>query len=116
MEGDNNETHITHFDFVGMLFSLLDDKSLNKKENLVVNSDNFFSKYNSPGGRLGELNSGAWYERAYKKMILDPKSDFLCPIILYMDKTQLAGNAKISIFPVMMTLSIFNVAVSSYIL
>jgi hypothetical protein len=83
--------------------SLLDDSVLNRDENLVINSIDRFQNYFSPDSRLGECLSGSWYNHAWDKMEKDGICDFMNPIILYIDKTQVAVSGKLIIYPVQMT-------------
>jgi hypothetical protein len=99
---------VTRFDFATQLKSLLDDPVLNRDENLVINPEDRFQQYTSPDGRLGECLSGSWYKRAWTAMEEDGICDFMIPIILYIDKTQLSISGKLSIFPVQMSLGIFS--------
>src|SRR5688572_26949880 len=94
--------------FTSMLISLLQDKNINEIKNLVVNSKDPFSKYVSENGKLGEVNSGSWYEQAYKTMVKDPDKDFLLPIIFAMDKTTISSTARMSVYAVMFTTSLFD--------
>ena len=105
---DTTTLNVVCCDFTSMLFSLLQDKSINKKENLVVNRHNYFAKYVSPNGKLGEVNSGSWYEHAYTTMVKDASKDFLLPIIFAMDKTTTSSTSNMSVYPVMFTTTIFN--------
>ena len=57
------------FDFPSMLASLFNCPILNKLDNLVVNSTDRFARFCSPDGCLGEVNSGKWYDIAYKNLI-----------------------------------------------
>src|SRR6476660_3417951 len=91
-----------------MLISLLQDKNINGIENLVVNKKDPFSKYISDNGRLGEVNSGSWYEQAYKTMVKNPNKDFLLPIIFAMDKTTISSTARMSVHAVMFTTTLFD--------
>lgn len=91
-----------------MLASLLKDKDLNRMGNLVVNKHDRFFKYVSPTGKLGEVNSGQWYQKAYATMIKDSEKDFLLPIIFAMDKTSISNTADLHVYAVMFTTTIFN--------
>ena len=62
-----------------MLISLFASPELNKYENLVVNQNDQFSKYEPMDDRLGEVNSGSWYQNAYQNCIEDNIKIFLCP-------------------------------------
>ena len=77
-------------------------------ENLVVNKKDPFSKYISENGKLGEVNSGSWYEQAYKTMVKDNSKDFLLPIIFAMDITTISSTARMSVYAVMFITIIFD--------
>ena len=81
--------------------------SLNQMENLVVNPTDPFQKYDSPDGFLGEVNTGNHYQIAYAEMITNPDTNFLCPIIMYMDATTVSLQSQITSHPVMFTTTIF---------
>jgi hypothetical protein len=104
---------VTRFDFLTQFKSLLDDPVLNRDENLVINSTDRFQKYTPPNGRLGECLSGSWYNHAWDEMEKDGICDFMIPIILYIDKTQVSISGKLSICPVQMSLGIFTEKASS---
>jgi hypothetical protein len=59
--------------------------------------------------QLGECLSGSWYNHAWDEMEKDGICDFMIPIILYIDKTQVSVSGKLTIYPVQMTLGIFTV-------
>jgi hypothetical protein len=99
---------VTRFDFMTQVQSLLDDSVLNRDENLVINSIDRFQKYFPPDGRLGECLSGSWYNHAWDEMEKDGICDFMIPIILYIDKTQVSVSGKLTIYPVQMSLGIFT--------
>jgi Plavaka transposase len=99
---------VTRFDFITQFRSLLSDPVLNRAENLVVQPDDPFQRYVPPNGRLGECLSGSWYNHAWNEMEKDGRGNFMIPIILYIDKTQLSMSGKLSIYPVQMSLGIFT--------
>jgi hypothetical protein len=109
---DDLEVPVVCFDFPYMLLSLFNDKQLNRLENLVINPSNPFGKYEAPDGRLHEINSGAFYDKAYSTMCKNPSKDFLAPIIMYMDKTTVSNNANLHSFPIMFSCSLFKLQVS----
>jgi hypothetical protein len=86
---------------------------LNRDENLVINPVDRFQQYSPPDGRLGECLSGSWYKHAWEEMEKDGICDYMIPIILYIDKTQISISGKLSIFPVQMSLGIFTEKASS---
>jgi hypothetical protein len=110
--GDNMELEVLVFNIPAMLESLFDDSDLNQYENLVINPNDRFAKYESPGGRLGEVNSGQWYQTAYMNCIKDADKDFLCPLILASDKTTLSDMGDLHVDAIFMTTSLFNYKVS----
>jgi Plavaka transposase len=106
---------VTRFDFMTQVNSLLNDPVLNRDENLVINEIDRFQKYYPPNGRLGECLSGSWYNHAWDEMEKDGICDFMIPIILYIDKTQISVSGKLSIYPVQMSLGIFTEKASHYL-
>ena len=62
----------------------------------------------SPTGKLGEVNSGRWYQDAYLNLVKDPTNDFLLPIIFAMDKTTISSTLDLHVYALMLTTSIFN--------
>jgi hypothetical protein len=108
----DDKLDVVVFDFPSMLASLFECPILNQPENLVVNPNDRFGKYQSPDGRLGEVNSGQWYDTAYDTLVKDPNTDFLCPIIFTMDKTVISEMGGLSVYVILFTTSIFNRSVS----
>ena len=100
------------FDMKKMIASLFEDPTLNQCKNLVVTSNNRFTKYELQDERYGEANSGMWYQNAYSNCVQDPDKDFLCPIILASDKTTLSDMGDLHVDAIFLTLSLFNVQVS----
>jgi hypothetical protein len=104
----DDKLDVVVFDFPSMLASLFNCPLLNKNENLVVNPNDRFGKYVSPDGRLGEVNSGQWYDNAYTHLVTNPSKDFLCPIIFTMDKTVISEMGGLNVYVILFTTSIFN--------
>jgi hypothetical protein len=95
---------------------VLDDPVLNRDENLVINEiDSRFQKYYPPDGQLGECLSGSWYNHAWDEMEKDGICDFMIPIVLYIDKTQISVSGKLSIYPVQMSSGTFTEKASHYL-
>ena len=109
LPNDNLKLKVVCFNFTSMLYSLFNDTDLNTFDNLVVDPVDHFAKYESPTGRLNEVNSGHWYQQAYDTMVTDPDKDFLAPIIFAMDKTTISSTAHLHVFAVMFTTTLFNV-------
>jgi hypothetical protein len=69
-----------------MLYSLLSDPNLvSNLANLDVNPKNPFDRYESKGSYLSTIDSGAWYQQAYKNLVKDPEKDFVVPICFACD-------------------------------
>lgn len=109
LKGDNNKINVTVFDAPTLLASLFNDTDLNKYENLVVNKEDRYAKFES--ACLGEVNSGQWYKTAYDNLVKDPQNDFLCPLILASDKTTISEMGNLQVDAIFMTTSIFNTQV-----
>ncbi len=108
---DVRDAVVFTYPFVAMIKSMLGDPELMKAENLVVNQgvgSNPFAKYVSPDGRIGEINSGSWYSDTHDMMITNEEVEFLCPIVIYLDKTFIDVKGRYQMEPVVFTLSIFN--------
>ena len=102
------EVLVECFDFKTMLFSLLNDPYLTGDlNNLDVNKINPFSKYQSPGNSLSCVNSGQWYHHAWKHLC-HAEDNFLIPIIMACDETQVSNFGKTSAWPIIFTTSIFS--------
>jgi hypothetical protein len=95
---DKKATVVT-FSFTEMVHSLLSDKVLMDSTNLILQP--------SDPDICGDINTGSWYHSAHAKLCTSPQ-DILCPIILFIDKTQIDTQSKWSLEPVLFTLGIFN--------
>jgi hypothetical protein len=76
--------------------------------NLDVNPNNPFGKYKSGVDYLTTVNSGTWYQTAYKNLVKDPKTDFHLPICFACDETKLSKMGKTGCWPLLFTTTIFN--------
>ena len=99
---------VVSFSFREMFDSLLSDSELMREENLL-----FCAESETPSmlpmisNHLGDLNTGDWFKNAYIHLCTEP-CDILCPIIIFIDKTQVDQMSKWSLEPVLFTLGIFN--------
>jgi len=112
---DKMKIDVVVFDVRQMLLSLLNNSELNQSQNLVVNKNDRFAKYEPPDGQYGEINSGTWYDTAYANCIENPNTDFLCPLVLASDKTSLSEMGDLHIDAIFLTTSLFNTHVSEKI-
>ena len=96
------------FDFVPQFLSLLQDPFVMQPENLCIDWANPCSMYTPPDGMLGECNSGSVYREMYSEYITDDSKQLLCPIIAYIDKTNLDQGSRFTLEPFMFTTSLFT--------
>ena len=105
---ENDVVPVTTFKFRHMLLSLLQDPVLTTNLDLLdVNPDDPFGRYIAPDGRLGTMNSGSWYQRAFEHHCKDP-NDFLVPLVLDCDETTIEQGKKHMCWPINFTTSIFG--------
>jgi hypothetical protein len=97
------------FNFTNQLYSLVSDRALfGNLDNLDVNIDDPYGKYVPPNGLLSTVNSGQWYNSAYRHEVKDPSKDFMMPIIFACDEMHLRKGGKASSWPLLFTTSILN--------
>ena len=92
---------------------LLTRRDLMKPENLVVNKKGFpdsnpFTMYNDGTGMLHEIQTGSWYRNAYTNLKINPETEFMCPIMIFIDHTITEFMGRYGLTPVVMTFTIFN--------
>ena len=116
---------VVTFDFTKLLHSLLSDPELNNIDNLTVDPSNPFAEY--PTHRrnhttnqmetipLGEVHTGAWYHRTWRKMQKRSASNktkfnknFMIGIILYTDNSVVNTTGGLCAHPVNFSLTIFT--------
>ena len=96
------------FDFVPQLLSLLQNPSIMTAENLLIDINDPLKRFESPDNFLGDALSGSVYRKAYDRLITKPKRQLLVPIIQWIDRTHVTGNARFSLKPYMFTPAIFK--------
>jgi hypothetical protein len=96
------------FSFEDMFHSLLSDPDVWNADNLLF-PENSLSPVILPNQAddLDEIVSGDWYAQAFNNLCTSP-NDFLCPIVLFIDKTQVDDFSRWTVEPVLFTLAIFN--------
>jgi hypothetical protein len=98
----NKVATVVTFPFNDMVLSLLADTSLMKPENLLL------PPYNHDNNDIrSDIHTGSWFKTALLKLCING-TDILCPIILFIDKTQIDTFSKWTLEPVLFTLGIFN--------
>lgn len=96
------------FDFVPQLLSLLQNPQIMRQENLIIDVNCPLQPYANPGQVLGEALSGSVYAAAYARYITKPNRQLFVPIIQWIDRTSVTGNARFSLKPYMFTPAIFT--------
>ena len=97
---------VTSFDFQAELLSLLHSPVFEDINNLDVNLDEPFAKYESASGKIECFNGGQWYHDAYLNRCTY-ENDLLVPIIFAFDESLLA-NRKSTIAPLKFTTSLLK--------
>lgn len=93
---------------------LIQRHDLMKPDNLVVNKSGFpnpdpWAMYeDDTNGVLSEIHTGSWYRNAYQHCIKDKTTEFLCPIIIFIDHTITEFMGRYGLEPVVATFTIFN--------
>lgn len=110
------QVHVPHaapsdvicFDFASQLLSLLQNPTIMKQENLLININDPLKRYESKDNILGDAISGSVYQKAYDRLITDPSRQLFVPIIQWIDRTHVTGNSRFSLKPYMFTPAIFT--------
>lgn len=91
------------FDFEAMFFDLIDDYRISP--HLLIN----FECPNKPPSfnaqKLDEVHTGKWH-RLTSQQLLEDANDVLCGIIFFFDRTHVSNKEKLSVHPLMFSLSI----------
>ena len=94
LEGHQDPIYTCYFLFFNQLQSSLNNTFLNNENNLVINKNNPYGKYENEENLLGELLTGSWYNKSYDHLIQDPEKDFLCPFIGYCDACKISEKSQ----------------------
>jgi hypothetical protein len=98
------------FNFLEQMKDLLSNHRIfGDLDNLDVNPNDRFGRYHRADGMVNEVNSGAWYQAAYNRLITDPENEMLFPVIIYVDKTGTDGLQRHGVEPVLVSTTVINV-------
>jgi hypothetical protein len=94
----------------GLKNLLCERPEIMRPEKLVVNEDpaKRFLEYEPSDEFFSEINTGDWYKEAYKKLIVHPTEEFLCPLVIFVDHTAIDFIGRWGLTPVVATCSIFK--------
>ena len=111
---DTSTVSVVTFDFVAHLMSLLHDNNLMQWDNLALNPDDPFAPYSA--AELSECHSAQCYQTMYTQMHINKdNNELLCPLILYVDKTNVDKFSRFAVEPLSFTLSMFKYKTRCYI-
>lgn len=111
MKHPNGGPSFPKFSLLGQILHLIASEEFGNVDNLVINSDpsRRFHKFDaSTDEDKYEVNSGKWYSRTYAELRLNPKYDWLFPLIFYIDKTGTDAMQRFSLEPLMFTTTILR--------
>jgi hypothetical protein len=101
--------HVIVYDFVPQLLSLLQNPAIMIQANLLIDVLKPLGMFDSPrDGPLGNMLSGSAYQQAYATFITNPERELFVPIIQWIDRTHITGNARFSLKPYTFTPVIFT--------
>jgi hypothetical protein len=92
------------FQFESMFLSLIDDPRI--KDHLLLNWEDPLLLPTFDSGSLDEIHSGMWHQCTSAKLLMTNSNEVLCGIILAVDHTHVADKDKLSLEPVLFSLSI----------
>jgi hypothetical protein len=95
-----------------MFLSLIDDPRV--KDHLLLNWDDPSSPTAFDSGSLDKIHSGLWYQLTSAKLVKSKSNEVLCGIILAVDHTHEADKDKLSLKPVLFSLSIIPLALRNH--
>lgn len=105
---------ITTFNVHSQIASLLSDSSINEWENYFFNPQdgdpfyiNTFTGWKDDG-HFKDVETGIWYARTQKGLMIDNDNEILVPICLFIDGTVLSMSGSLSLEPVMMSVMLHN--------
>jgi hypothetical protein len=99
---------VSTFSFQEMFCSLLSDPEVWNANNMLFPKDSISPIIHpNQSDDLDEIISGDWYTTAFNNLCTSP-DNFLCPIVLFIDKTHVDEFSRWTLEPVLFTLAIFN--------
>jgi hypothetical protein len=118
LEGTDTVVQLITHDFKESVYSLLSDPELMKEENLLFpknmcpfsidDIDTGFTIDDIEIEAYDDIDTGTDYINAYKMYCKVRDRDFLCPIIIFIDKTHTDAKGRLKLEQVTFTLGIFN--------
>ena len=103
------KTNVTTFDIDAAILDLLIDPNITNPDSMIFEDgtqENPFIIKNKD--YYDDLDQSGIYQETYKKLITNPDQQILCPIIIYLDETNLDSFSKLVLHPVVITLAIYK--------
>ena len=100
---------VTSFDIDAQIFDMLNHHDLMQPHNMIFpdgNESNPFKLTSSES--YGDIDTSEFYIETWKQKILDPESELLVPIQIYMDETTIDTYSHLQLHPLVMTMLILN--------
>lgn len=115
----NRNVDVITYDIDSIIYDLLSDVTLNSVHNLIFKDGNSNDPFHlSNMSSYGEFNDCEYYRQSIKKYEQEyqnrnnqntsTKKLLVVPIVLYMDETTIDSYGKLTLFPVNMSLMIYN--------
>ena len=112
LPGTGKTTTLIRFPFKQMLQSLLTDPGALDPDNLLINWDNPYAEpvpiEELEKHEYGDVDTGEVRRIAFKIYCKSGRHDVMCEIILFIDKTYVDTLGKLTVEPIIFTLSVFN--------
>jgi hypothetical protein len=96
------------YDFVPQLLSILQNRKMMASNNLVLDPNNPLAMYKPHDNKLGEALSGSVYRDMYRRLVSNPSKQLLCPLICYMDGTQINSLSRFGVEPFLFTPAVLS--------
>ena len=101
-------TSIVTFSARDLILKVVNNKSLFKKENILLNVNNPFEVPNPNSTMFGEVNSGSWHEMAVQNECNTEKSELLMPWCFFIDGLKVDKFGKLTVEAVMASCLWYN--------
>ncbi len=106
---NREKVEVIRFDFMEQLKDLLGDNDIfGDIENLVVNPTNHWHPYDPSNNKLDKVLDGSWYQQTIQRIMTDPESEMILPIIMYLDKTGIDAYQRYGLEPLTFTTAVIN--------
>lgn len=109
---------VTKFDLASLILSLLNDSTLTKPSNMLLEDKYFrnpelFDSLPDHEKYYGDIHTGSWFLNTYRKIIHkdhieSSDNEVLCPIIMFIDGTPIDTFGNLKLDAIMFTLGIYN--------